>query len=405
MTAERAPGTAGPGALRAGVSPATSPRLPGSLPPRIGRRAFAGALGAVAWPWPAAAARSGPPLRLVQCVDTSATEQEHARDYAAGAQTAVQWANRNGGGTRPLQLEPFPCDGSPASMDALLQRLRGDDGLLGLAATTSERLSLAVVHHLTAAGLELAHLAPWLPDSRHDGRAGLVTLFASREHQLRQALQLLKSMGLQQLGVVFDSPGTRERMQDVLGTGAPLPEPQRSSWAAPEAGGVEALVQARAGNWPPVLVFAGGALELARFVKALAGQGVQRLVVHVGDVDLGLLDQLGARRAQPLVLTQVVPHPASPLLACARMYRELHTRLYDDAPSTAGMAGYLAGRYLVQLLDRLPPGGGRTALLDTLRRRDEFDLDGYRVRFDAGSNRGSRFVNQVMIARDGRLVV
>jgi ABC-type branched-subunit amino acid transport system substrate-binding protein len=356
---------------------------------------------------PAASAgpANGPALHLLQCMDTSSDQQEHVRDYAAGVQLAVQAANRSGGaGGRRVQVEALACDGSPAAMAALQERLSADSGLLGLVGTTSERLSLAIIAAQPAGGTPWPHIAPWLPDARHDALEPVVNLFASREEQLRYTLDSLHAMGLRQFGVVYDGPRTRQTVQTDLDATLHRLHLAPPSWTATAAGGVEALVQALPAAAPPVLTFAGGTLELARFVQALSRRELNRLVVNLSGADLGLLSQLGATRAQPLVLTQVVPNPLTHQAPYARQFREQHAQLYDETPTPSGLAGYIAGRYTLRLLERVAAAPSRAALLDEVRRRVDDDIDGYALRFGPARRRGSRYVTLIMVGRDGRMI-
>ena len=128
------------------------------------------------------------------------------------------------------------------------------------------------------------------------------------------------------------------------------------------------------------------------------------MVVSLNDLDTTLVQQLGTAREQSVVLTQVVPSPTQQNLRCVRHYRELHARLFDDAPSPSGLAGYLAGRYVLHLLGRPGISPSRQGLLEEVRRRADVDLDGYNVRFSEGRNRGGQFVTQTLLTPDGRLI-
>lgn len=355
---------------------------------------------------PATAAPGGaPPVRLLMAMDTAADQQEHARDYAAGLRAVMQGAQRDPAASlRAPQLETLSLDGSAASLQGLASRLRADPDVVALVGCSSERLSLALIEHLSRADLAVPHLAPWLPDTRHDQREDVVTLFASRQQQMAQTLRSLESMGLRQFALVFDGPSTRDLSQSgIQATLGPL-HLQPPTWTAPADGAIEALVQRLPADLPPVLVVAGGTLEFARLARALAARGLRRMLVSLNDLDTTLLLQLGAARDQSLVLTQVVPSPSQQNLRCVRHYRELHARLFDDAPSPSGLAGYLAGRYVLHLLARKGAAVSRQGLLEELRRRTDVELDGYSVRFSNGRNRGGQFVTQTMLAPDGRLI-
>lgn len=369
--------------------------------------AAAGLPAAVAAPLPAPASVPGAagPWRLLQPMDQAADQQEQVRDYAAGLQAAVQAANRAGGlQGREVQVQPWPMEARADDLKGLVQRLRGDASLLGLAGTCGERLALAVVDALADAALVVPHVAPWLADSRHDARSELVNLFASRETQVRKTLDSLAAMGLRQIGVVYDGERTRASLLPGIDDTLRRLSLTAPAWTAPASGGVEALVRQLPPDAPPVLAFAGGALELARLAKALAQRPMQRYLVALAEADLGLLSQLGVAGTVPVVLTQVVPNPRAGTTPLVRRYRDLQAQLYDDEPTPQGLAGYLAGRYLLRLLERSGARSGRQALLDETRLRAAVDVDGFALGFNDGSRRGSRFVTQVLLGRDGRLI-
>jgi ABC-type branched-subunit amino acid transport system substrate-binding protein len=352
-----------------------------------------------------APASSAAPWRLLQPLDPAPEQQEQVRDYAAGLQLALQVANKAGGiAGREVQVQALAVDATVAGVQALRQRLRSDSGVLGLVGCAGERLSLAVIDGLLQSDPGVMHVAPWLPDDRHDSAPQVINLFASRDDQVRHSLASLDAMGLRQIGLVYDSEATRSSVQAGLDATLARLSLRPPSWTASPQVGVEGLARQLPGDVPAVLAFAGGTLELARFVKTLAARRLQRYVVSLADADLGLLTQLGATQAMPLVLTQVVPNPRSASVPLVRHYRGLYARLYDDTPSPQGLAGYVAGRYLLRLLERVAAAPGRPLLADEVRRRPPLDVEGYLLNFTNGRPRGSSFVTQTMVTQDGRLI-
>lgn len=359
-------------------------------------------------PVPAVGARlSGPPLRFLVCRDSGSGEQEHVRDHAAGAMLAALAINDSGGVQgRELVFEPHTSEDSAADLVRLERRLQSDPSLLGLVATSSERLSMAVARHLAQQRLALPHVAPWLPDPGFDDTPGLVTLFASRQQQLLQAVARLRAMGLRHFGLVYDSVESRTRLHAMLRPALEVKgDPPVPVWNASAPGGIDSLVAALPASPPAVMLFAGGTLELARFLIGMTERGIQRMVVCFNDPDLKLLEELGALRRQAMVLTQVVPPPAVARARYARRYLELHARQYEEAPTTAGMAGFLAGLYAARLCARLGAAPTRSLLLDELARRSEVDVDGFPVKFQGTGGRAGHQVTQTLLGRDGRVIV
>ena len=126
-------------------------------------------------------------------------------------------------------------------------------------------------------------------------------------------------------------------------------------------------------------------------------------MLALADVNLQVLAQLGALpRHVSVIATQTVPL-LSASLPVVRAYRQALARLYDEAPTTQGLAGFIAARYSAELLLSIPAPLSRARVLAALRRRQEANVGGFRVTFQA-QKRSSSFVTQTMLTADGRIV-
>lgn len=339
-------------------------------------------------------------VKVVQLLDVSPDQQELSRDHAGGLQLALALHNRARAG-RPLALDTVELRNAD-ELPKRMAQLRADEDVVALLGTCGERLALAAVPAARHAGLEVAHIGPWLGDTRFDGQAEVLPLFASREQQLRHALRSLDAMGVADIGLVFASASDRAALSDSA-----MAAGRRIGVRLQSIGGHGEDVATVAGSLtaqaPPVLLFLGGTVELARFAKALSRRRLQRYLVSLSDVDPATLLQLGAARTVPLILTQVVPNPATSALPVVRDYREGLKLLFDEAPSPTGLAGFLAGRYVAQLLSRMEGPVTRAAVLQRARQRPALDLGGFALSF-AGGGRGSGYVTQTMLTPDGRLI-
>lgn len=379
------------------------------LPRSPSRRRLLGRLSllaaASALPPAAAFAQGGTkPLRLTQLLDTSADQQELSRDYSTGLRLALAERERLRAGGPALQLSTLAVDGSsPAAVEKALRRVKDDAGQVALLGTVGEQLALASIDTARRIGLEIAHLAPWLADTSHDASQRVFPLFASRDVQIRQALQSLATVGVGELGLVYASPELARTLHPgVLQTTDRL----RLKARPYTAGAGQDLASFGTGlpaASPVVLLFLGGTVELALFSQGLSRRGLQRYVICLSDVDVTTLMQLGPGREVPLILTQVVPNPQSSSLPLVRGYRAVLKEFYDEAPSPLSLAGYVAGRYAVQALAGLDGSAGRSAVLAELQRRPTVDLGGLQIRFGV-DGRGSSFVNQTLLQANGRLV-
>lgn len=349
----------------------------------------------------AAQPRTARPLRVAQLLDVSPDQQDLSRDYATGVRLGMAELNQAG---RPWQLITLETDGSAASLAQAIKRLRDEDGIAMLIGTAGERLSLASAAALRQEGLAIAQVGPWVADSVLDADDTVFPLFASREVQLKRALQDLGSMGVREIAVVYAGPHERS----ALGAGVEALAAKLSLRTVTQAAPAGADLAAWAASLPsasPVLqLFLGGAPELARFTQGLASVGRQRYVVSLADVDVTTLLQIGPGKSVPLILTQVVPNPQSSSLPVVRGYRALLKQLFDEAPSPMSLAGYLAARYAAQAVGRFETPPTRAQVLTELQRRPSADLGGFAISFASGQRRGSQFVAQTMLTADGRLV-
>jgi len=346
-----------------------------------------------------------PPVRFAQVLDMSPAQQELSRDYSTGVRLA--WAELSAvrGPLASVSLATIETDGSEASVQAAITRVKEDAGLVGLVGTVGDRLSVDLIGRARAVGLSIAHIAPWMADSRQDADPSVCCLFPSRELQLRHAMGAVQGMGIDDVQVVF--PSERERVAyaaEIAALAARVGV--RASLHAPAAGeDLKALPARMKAQTSGLVLFMGSSIELAMLSQGMAALGQHRFVLSLSDVDYPTLQQLAPGRGVPLILTQVVPHPARSNLPVARDYRAMLKKLFDEEPSPMSLAGYLAGLYAGQLFQRA--GGAAAATRETLlaevRKRTPVDLRGFRLDFSDG-RRGSQYVTQTLLTSDGRLV-
>lgn len=341
--------------------------------------------------------------RVVQILDMSPEQQELSRDYSTGLRLAWAELARSGTPAAAVTLETVRTDGTAAGLERALANVQADSNVCALLGSVGDRLSVQSIVVARRLGLTIAHVAPWMADSRHDGNGDVFCLFASREQQMRHALRSLEAMGLSELGIVYPSASWQAAYQQELQTLAQKLKLRVSALVPAVGQDLTALAERLPPSAPAVLLFLGGTIELSGFSQTLGRRGLQRYVVSLSDVDAPTLMQLGTGRSVPLILTQVVPNPQTSSLAVVRHYRQLLRELFDEAPSHISLAGYLAGRYAAQVLQQARGGHTRANVLAEFRRRQPVDLDGYRLDF-TNRERGSTYVTQTLLTNEGRLI-
>jgi len=340
-------------------------------------------------------------LRVTQLVDTSADQQELARDYSAGLRLA--FADLEKAGSRVPRLSTVECDGSAASVELALRAVGADASQVALVGSVGERLALTAVSTAKKIGLEIAHIGPWMADTRHDADEAVLPLFASRETQIAKALASLAGIGVGEVGLVYADERTGRSLHDGVASAAESARLRTRRYTVPAGQDAAAFARALPSSAPVILLFFGGAIELALFTQGLAARGMVRYVLCLADVSMSTLLQFGPGKGVPIILTQVVPNPQSDSLPIVRAYRQALRRFLDEEASPVGLAGYLAGRYAAHLLAGVEASATRAAVLAAVARHPALDLGGWRFDF-AGKQRGSDFVAQTMLRSDGKLL-
>ena len=102
-------------------------------------------------------------------------------------------------------------------------------------------------------------------------------------------------------------------------------------------------------------------------------------------------------------VTQVVPFPTADEPSIATAYRRaLETHAPSALPGFVSFEGYLAGRLAIVALELCGWELDRACFLDSLRRVDIIDLDGFKLRYGDTDNQGSDTVFLTVIGADGR---
>ena len=128
------------------------------------------------------------------------------------------------------------------------------------------------------------------------------------------------------------------------------------------------------------------------------------------DYSFGLLSFVDTKRLEAsldfsnerIFLTRVIPDFASDSNALVRRFRLALDAYRNTAPETAegvvnlfSLEGYIVGRFIVEVLKRMPDEMSREVFLSTALSRDPIQIDDWVVSFDEGSNVGSDYVRIV----------
>jgi ABC-type branched-subunit amino acid transport system substrate-binding protein len=353
------------------------------------------------WSQNSRAASAGKALSITQIVDVSQDQQDVSKDFLIGSRAAWQDINLRGGiNGRRVAHQTIETDGSPASVKQALSTALANPECVALSGCVGDRVANQLLEFSRGTDLKIAQVAPWLQNSNADIDDRTFPIFSGRQSQITHALASLSVMGLKELGAVYGSAQSfKSEHLEVERTAAALKLKLQTFQGGAN---LRALGQKLTAATPGVLLFLGGTPELAEFTQGLEQQSRQRYIVALADINLPVLAQMGAARGTPIIATQPVPLPTS-AIPLVRSYRETLTRLFDEPPTSLSLAGFIAARYTYQVLSEIDGPMSRQNVLAAFQERNELDLGGFRVSFDAQRRSGS-YVTQSMLARDGRLI-
>ena len=338
-------------------------------------------------------------LSVAQVVDISPAQQDISRDFLIGSRLAWQAFNASGGlHGQPVQHWVLETDGSAASLQAAWQKIHGNAGCMALSGCTGHAAAaeLAQLQARTNSS-PLAHIAPWLHSrAALPTNAAVFDIFPDYQAQISHALQTMLITGVRDMGVVYGNERLQQQSAPVITQVAQTMNLRTHTLTngQPE----------RTSPSHPLILFVGGTPELHAFTRQLVlPPGRQCYVVALADVNLQVLMQLGTLpRNVSVIATQTVPL-LSASLPVVRAYRAALARLYDEPPSSQGLAGFIAARYSAEMLTSLQGPLSRASLLTAMHRRQDANVGGFRVVFQ-GQKRTSTFVTQTMLTADGRIV-
>ena len=125
-------------------------------------------------------------------------------------------------------------------------------------------------------------------------------------------------------------------------------------------------------------------------------------------VNLDMLEEQLGQAFGPAVITRVLPDDSDESIPLVRNFRAAMAAYRNDvagadmqAADESSLEGYILGRFVIDVLERMKGDPSRNAFLETALESGPFNLDGWEIAFDEGSNAGSNYVRLVEIGEDG----
>lgn len=163
-----------------------------------------------------------------------------------------------------------------------------------------------------------------------------------------------------------------------------------------------AIVDIEVGR-PEAVIMVGAYQPVASLIAWTRHIGLDPVFMTLSFVGSNALaEELGPRGAGVYV-TQVVPFPTARNSRVAAAYRRaLRAHTAGAEPGFVSFEGYLAGRLVIEALERCGPEVDRDLFIRTLKVAGSIDLDGFRLVFGDEDNQGSDAVFLTMIDERGQ---
>jgi ABC-type branched-subunit amino acid transport system substrate-binding protein len=341
------------------------------------------------------------PWVVAQIVDTTTQQQDVSKDFLIGSRAAWQAINSKGGlFDRAVKHLVIETDGTLASLRAAVESVRDNPMCLALTGTVGDNTAFELTKLLQQERLGLAHVAPWLQNATSDLGDHTFPIFADRQDQISYIVKSLSLMGVKELGVVYASKQEHVLHQQEVDSISKRLQMKLISFV-PDAE-LKSLTQKINSASPTILLFIGGTPELALFNGEMSSQDKQRYILALADVNLQTLLQMSSRNNTIVIAAQIVPM-VNGGIPIVRSYRDTLMRLYDEPPTPIGLAGYISAIYTYDVLKTINGSMNRKNVLAAFQRREQFDVGGFKIRYNA-TGRGSQYVTQSMLSKDGRTV-
>jgi len=352
---------------------------------------------------------TGTQVTIGQTVALSGSVGEHGRALTLGAQAYFNKVNRAGGvHGRKLALITLDDAGDSKRAQENARKLitenralvlfSGAEGGPCVAATT-----LAGELHVPVVGC-----AGGSPELREPFNPFSFPVRAAHLDEFEKLVEYAAVFGRKRIGFIHsDSDTGRKHLANVrrladrygvtLALALPLPSGKDVFNPDKIAGEIEkARVDAVLNH--------GSYGQYADIIRSAKKQGSRTQFLAVNSGAQQMVRLLGGD-ATGLIFTQVVPFPWFDVTRIVQEYRgALKTYAPQTELSFSSLEGFINAKVLVEALRRAGRKLTREGLVATLESMRGYDVGGLTVSYTTGSHQGSRFVDVVVVAADGRFV-
>ena len=335
----------------------------------------------------------------------SGPAQELGRNMRLGIEAAFQEVNKSGG-VHGRQLELSSLDDAYEPEAAITNTLQlieeGAFALIGEVGTPTSRSATPVAAEANVPFIAPFTGAEFLRDPKWDN---ILNLRASYYQETEEMVaRLTEDLGIYRIAVMYqdDSYGRAGYRGVRLALDKRGLEPVSIGLYTRNTTAVKTALLDLSDGSPEAIIMIGAYQPVAELITWARHLGMDPVFLTVSFVGSNALaEELGSDGAGVYV-TQVVPFPTDDSLPVTAAYLDALAD-YDATaiPGFVSFEGYLAGRLAIAGLEGCGREVDRACFLDSLRRTDVVDIDGFELRYGSGDNQGSDEVFLTTIGPDG----
>ena len=155
---------------------------------------------------------------------------------------------------------------------------------------------------------------------------------------------------------------------------------------------------------PDVILLASTYGSSATLVKQLRQAGYVGQFYSLSMVGSRALSETLGKAGSGVVISQIVPSPWSPKFAVVEEYRRAMKKANMNEFDFTSLEGFIAAKTMVMILREVGRELTREKFIDTAERMGTIDVGDFPLRFSSANHEGSRFVELVLIGKDGQFV-
>jgi len=348
---------------------------------------------------------------VAQVAPMRGLEAKQGQGYAAGMRLAFDAANRKGGVNGHAFALATEDDGSrPESTVEQTRKLLTEKRPLVLAGyfgsqNLRELLATRLLEQqrIALVGYRTTDIAP--------AHAQLFNVRADIPSELAKLTTQLSTVGITKLGLLYEAgPGSDAIVAaaDPAAAQAKVRFVTRAPYTGSNRGAntsISEAVQVFTKAAPQAIILVANGAPTAAFIEAyrISGGAAQLFAYSGADIEQ-LSQRLGEDHLRGVVISQVTPNPYKSTSRLEREFTEaFNQQKLKEPKSYLMMEGYIAGRVIVEAVQRQGRTPTREGTIAALNGMTDYDLGDYVIGFGGGGRNGSKFVELSIVNGSGKV--